>query len=297
MELTHRDVIVAAIVTFVAWGYAVHWLPILRYVVYSFVAGVAVTSIVVGALILSTSRGEVYDGIRAYRKSKTVAFVAAEAWKEETKSLKAHAEYRRGPLYPPSFVVSDSLDTLLVLILRDFITSWYSNISRSLSFTNEVDRAIRTALINIRDRIFGVDFVEVTVSRFIPIVTEHLREFDQAERVVRGEKLNRNVTESEELDLAIAGRYREGKLHPAASLSFSDTKLMQQEHLRRTVVRLLPEILPENVIRSRAVSVLLKEIVACAVLSPVMQLLSEPDTWNQLMEAYVMLPSRIQGSW
>jgi sorting nexin-25 len=64
---------------------------------------------------------------------------------------------------------------------------------------------------------------------------------------------------------------------------------MQQEHLRRTVVRLLPEILPENVIRSRAVSVLLKEIVACAVLSPVMQLLSEPDTWNQLMEAYVML--------
>jgi sorting nexin-25 len=89
------------------------------------------------------------------------------------------------------------------------------------------------------------------------------------------------------LDLAIAGKYKDGKLHPAASLAYADTKLVQQEYLRNLTKDLLPRLLPENVIASRAVGVIIKELVSCAVLSPVMQLLSDPDTWNQVMEAYV----------
>jgi sorting nexin-25 len=38
---------------------------------------------------------------------------------------------------------------------------------------------------------------------------------------------------------------------------------------------------------SPAVNVLVKELVACAVLSPVMQMVADPDMWNQLMEGYV----------
>ncbi|KAH8170898.1 PX domain-containing protein [Sarocladium implicatum] len=37
---------------------------------------------------------------------------------------------------------------------------------------------------------------------------------------------------------------------------------------------------------SRSVSILIKEIASCAVLFPIIQLLSEPDTWNQLMENF-----------
>ena len=36
-----------------------------------------------------------------------------------------------------------------------------------------------------------------------------------------------------------------------------------------------------------AVNVLIKELVACAVLSPVMSMVCDPDMWNQLMEGYV----------
>lgn len=187
---------------------------------------------------------------------------------------------------PPSFMISDSLDGLLDWILRDYVTLWYSKISPSSNFVNEIERAIRTALINISDRLFAVDIVEVAVSRVVPIVTAHLKEFYEAERTVRGKNLNRNITESDELDIAIAGKYRDGKLHPAASLAYSDLKLVQQDYLRRIVVRLLPEILPESMIKSRTVSVLIREIVSCAVLAPLMQVLSDPDTWNQLMEAY-----------
>ena len=129
--------------------------------------------------------------------------------------------------------------------------------------------------------------VEIVVSRLIPIITDHLRASYEAEQIVRGRKLMRNVTESEELDLAIAAKYKEGRLHPAASLAYSNTKPIQQQHLRGLVAKILPKVLPPSMMTSPAVNVLVKELVACAVLSPVMQMVADPDMWNQLMEGYV----------
>ena len=286
MALRARDVSIAAFIAFVAWGFLISWAPILRFLGYAFITGACTTALITTALILLTSRKKQDVEQLAREKSGNAAFVAPETWKEETAWLSSKAVYRKKPLYPPSFVISDSLDGLLDWLLRDYVLSWYSKITPSQNFVNEIDRCIRTALANIRDRIFGRDIVEVTVSRIVPLITAHLKDFYEAERAVRGVNLNRNVTESAELDLAIAGKYRDGKIHPAASLAYSDLKIIQQEYLRRIVVRLLPEVLPDSVIKSRAVSVLVKEIVSCAVLAPLMQILSDPDTWNQLMEAY-----------
>ncbi|KAF2085200.1 hypothetical protein K490DRAFT_68088 [Saccharata proteae CBS 121410] len=286
MELSRRDVILAAIAVFIAWGFVTHWIPSVRYLPYAFLAGIAVAFAGLGYLILSTSRGTHYGRSKTRRAKRNVAFVAPGAWEKETAALKRRSTYHREPLYPPSFLVSDHLDGLLDLILRDFVTSWYANISPRPNFQNEVDRAIRAALVNIRDKVLAVDIVEVVILRIVPLITQHMRDFDEAERVVRGKKLSRNVTETEELDMAIAGRYRDGKLHPAASLAFSNTKLVQQQHLRGIVARLVAQVLPRNMQTSSAVNALIKEIVACAVLFPVVQMLSDPDTWNQLLEAY-----------
>ena len=286
MALRARDVFVAAFIAFVAWGFLISWAPVLRLLGYAFLAGASITLFAIGALTLLSTRKKKDVGPLARRPRRIPAFVAPEAWKEEIEWLSTKAIYRRAPLYPPSFMISDSLDGLLDWLLRDYVTSWYGKISLNSNFVNEIERAMRTALINIGDRIFAVDIVEVAVSKIVPLVTAHLKDFYEAERTVRGKNLNRNITESDELDIAIAGKYRDGKLHPAASLAYSDLKLVQQEYLRRIIVRLLPDVLPESMVKSRAVSVLIKEIVACAVLAPLMQMMSDPDTWNQLMEAY-----------
>ena len=287
MALTHRDIAIAATGIFIAWGFLTHWAPVLRYLGYAFIGGAVFSSIGIAALfILSTRRKQ--DVQRDFaRSAQTAAFVSPTAWQAETDWLFKNAEYKRESLFPSSFVVSEGIDGLLDLVLRDFVTSWYKNITPSPSFTNEIDKAVRIALVNIRKRIEGQDIAEVMVSRFVPIITAHLKDFYDAEHAVRGKKLNRNVTESEELDLAIASKYKDGKLHPAVSLAYSDTKLVQQEYLRKLVLRIMPLLLPESILKSRAAAVLVKELVSCAVLGPVMQLLSDPDTWNQLMEAYV----------
>ncbi|KAG9248738.1 PXA domain-containing protein [Calycina marina] len=285
MALERRDVVIAGIGVFIAWSYAVSWAPALRWAGYAFTSGIILSILGLVALLLLTSRGSANGSKYTSRRPNGPKFLGAKTWKREIDALEARQAYRKRPLYT-EFFVSEALDDLLELIIRDFVKSWYSNISKNAAFTDEVDRTIRLALGNIRDRLLAIDLVEVATTRFVPILTTHFKDFYEAERAIRGKNLNRSVTESEELDLAIAAKYRDGKLHPAASLAYSDTKLVQQEHLRSLVKDLLPKVLPEKVIASRAVVVIIRELVACAVLSPVMQMLADPDTWNQLLEAY-----------
>lgn len=289
MALSRRDEILAGIATFIAWGYAVNWVPVLRWAGYAFVLGLILPIVGFLGLLVTTSRGSKYGERNRQIRPRGPKFLATTEWDKEIAALRSRQAYHWKPLYPESFMVSNALDELLEFILRDFVNTWYSNISKNPVFINEVDKTIRVALTNLLDIIVELDITEIVTTRFVPILTAHFKDFYEAERAVRGKHLNRQVTESEELDLAIAGKYKEGKLHPAASLAYSDTKLVQQGYLRGLAKDLLPKLLPERVMASRAVGVLIQELVSCAVLSPVMQLLAEPDTWNQVMEAYVCL--------
>ncbi|KAF2463378.1 uncharacterized protein BDR25DRAFT_298180 [Lindgomyces ingoldianus] len=287
MALKRRDVILAAVTVFVAWGFVTHWLPGLRYLPYAFIVGVVAVLALQAWLTLTTAWSiERQDADADVYGPRHVAFLAPAQWRAEREALTKRRMYMMEPVYPSSFVVSDSIDVLIGLILRDFVKTWYGNISKSPTFVNEVDRAVRAALGDISDRILAVDMVETVVSRMMPLITDHLKAAYEAERAVRGRKLSRNVTESDELDMAIAAKYKDGHLHPAASLAYSNTNLIQQQHLRSIVAGLLPKVMPRNMTTSPAVNVLIKELVACAVLAPVMQVLADPDTWNQLMEGY-----------
>ncbi|KAF2271413.1 intermediate filament protein-like protein [Westerdykella ornata] len=287
MALKRRDVVLSAVAVFIAWGYLTHWQPALRFLPHAFIAGIVATLALQTWLMCTTAwpKPQPADAEVDYGP-KRLAFLAPDKWKVEREALTKRSMYMMEPVYPASFVISDSIDVLIGLILRDFVKGWYGNISKSPTFVNEVDRAVRTALGDIRDRLLAVDMVATAVSKVIPLITDHLRASYEAERLVRGHKLSRNVTESEELDLAIAAKYKGGHLHPAASLAYSNTKTIQQQHLRSIVARLLPKIMPRNMTTSSAVNVLIKEILACAVLFPVVQMLADPDTWNQLMEGY-----------
>ena len=284
MALHRRDLLLAGGGGFIAWGLLVNWLPILRYLGYALGLGAALSFTGLIALLLLTTRNRIENSNSSARAS--TAFIKPENWRKELVNVRKFTRYRPRPLYPQSFVVSEGIDDLLSFVTRDFVSSWYHNISPSPTFANEIDRVIRVALENLRDRLVTEDLISLIVSRIFPILTSHLKEFDIAERSVRGKNLSRNVTESEELDLAIAYKFREGRLHPAVGLSAADQKGLQQEYLRKIATRLLPQLFPESVIKSRIVSVLIREIISCAVLLPLATALSDPDTWNQLMEAY-----------
>ncbi|KAF4978308.1 hypothetical protein FZEAL_5281 [Fusarium zealandicum] len=282
MALKRRDAILAGIAAFIAWGLAASWLPVLRWAGHAFVAGSLVTLVVLLAALVLVSRRP----SNRISRPHGVAFLGSKSWRSEVQALRQRQSYTPAPMDTDSPRVVKAVDGLLGLIVRDFVSSWYSNISRNPAFSNQVDKAIRQALLGLCDSIRDKDLAELVTSRLVPILTAHFRDFYEAEKAVRGKKLNRSVTESEELDIAIASKFRDGRLHPAASLSFPDTKMVQQDYLRSLVSKIVPRVLPENMLSSRSVSIIIREIVSCSVLFPVVQLLSEPDTWNQLMENF-----------
>ncbi|PYH40606.1 putative intermediate filament protein (Mdm1) [Aspergillus saccharolyticus JOP 1030-1] len=285
MALKRQEYLLLAVGGFIAWGLATQWLPVLRYLGYALVLGALLSLTTLLLLVLFTTRSTA-DAASPSLKKRPVAFLTHRHWDQEARGVRSRSTYKPKSLYPQSFVVSEGIDEVLSLVTRDFVASWYRHISPNPAFVNEVDRVIRTAVENLRERLLAEDLVSLLVSRIFPILTTHLKEFDVAERLVRGRNLTRNVTESEELDLAIASKYREGNLHPAAKLSLTDQKLVEQEYLRKITVGLLPKLFPASVLNSRIVSVMVREILACAVLYPITAALSDPDTWNQLVEAY-----------
>ncbi|EEP80890.1 conserved hypothetical protein [Uncinocarpus reesii 1704] len=287
MALGRRDILIAGFGGCLAWALLVEWLPVLRLLGYSFVLGVALTVLAFGALTVLSVRDGFDSRTRpANLAGSSIAFLSPQNWDGHCGRYRDDAKYQPVTLYSQSFMVSSALDELIQLALRDFIRSWYEHISKSLKFTNEIDRTIRTIVHKLRTKLEKEDLVETLVSRIVPIVTTHFKEFDRAERAVRGKNLTHNVTESEELDIAIALKYKDGILHPAASPSFPDKNHAQQNHLRRIVTSLLPDLIPPSLLSSRAVSILIREIITCAILFPLMELLADPDTWNQLVEAY-----------
>lgn len=282
MALKQREAAFAGIAIFVAWGYAVSWFSILRWIGYAFSGGLLVALAALLSALLLTSR----NSVDRRPRPSGASFTGPERWRLEVDALRQRQTYVRPSLNLPSPEVSKAVDGLLELVIRDFVCVWYSNISRSQTFPDEVDRAIRAAITRILDAFRDKDLAEIVTSRIIPILTTHFHDFYDAERSVRGRKLNKSVTESDELDLAIASKYKDGKLHAAASLSFPDMRMVQQEHLRKVVGKILPKVLPANMLSSRSVATIIREIVSCAVLSPVLQMLADPDTWNQMMENY-----------
>ena len=284
MHLDRKYVIVAGLVGFVSWAYLTDWVPSLRWVPYAFFAGIATTIAALLFVVLTTSKGVYYhDDALENHAPAALAFTSAQAWEEEKAALRSRAEYRRPIIFPEAIAFSRAVDGLLDLILRDYVTSWYGRISERPLFQHEIDRCIRSVLLTVVARMTNFDIVEIGVANILPMVTAHIKDFYDAERAVRGKDLSHNVTESEELNMAIAGKFKNGKLHAVASLANSDTTNAQQQHLRSLVTSLLPVLLPDNMKSSPAVTVMIREIVTCAVLAPVFSVLTDPDTVNQLI--------------
>ncbi|KAJ6621064.1 PXA domain-containing protein [Mycena sp. CBHHK59/15] len=192
------------------------------------------------------------------------------------------------PLVPESLVLSGAINDILIMIVRDFVLVWYKDLSASPSFPMAVSSVLHKSLENILDRAATIDLSELVVKRILPKVTAHIEQFRQSEVALRGAGLERRLTQSEELDLLLASRYTSkggGKLHPSVdNLSTTFTKQTEEMHLRQLVEKALPFVLPEKEGRSRVLKLVVREIVACAVLYPVMEMVSDPDFWNKAID-------------
>ncbi|PCH34317.1 PhoX domain-containing protein [Wolfiporia cocos MD-104 SS10] len=252
---------------------------------------------VVGFLLLNIYLGYVLDAYRPPAQNalpyaaRPLAFSTPAAWQAVlTRSQWSHkAPQTLPPLCPESPVASSALNDILIMIVRDFVLVWYKELSSSPSFPTAVSSVLHSSVEQLLSRVATVDISALLVKRIVPKITAHIEQFRQSEVALRGAGLERRLTQSEELDLLLASRYAgkgSGKLHRAVdNLSTTFTKQTEESHLRELVDKALPAILPEKEAKSQAIRIVVREIVACAVLYPAIDMLADPDFWNRSIDS------------
>ncbi|KAI8990622.1 PXA domain-containing protein [Trametes punicea] len=276
-------------------------LPVLKRLISSPVAlalllPLLILLVVFGFFALNVALGYLLDSMRPpptnalITAARPLAFSTPAAW--QAVLTRSQWSYKTPqslpPLRPDAPVISAAINDILILIVRDFVLVWYKDISSSPSFPTAVSSTLHSSMERLLDRATSLDLSALLVNRILPKVTAHIEQFRQSEVALRGAGLERKLTQSEELDLLLASRYAAkggGRLHPAVdNLSSTFTKQTEENHLRGLIDKVLPYILPEKEAQSRAVKIVVREIVVCSVLYPVMEMLADPDFWNRMID-------------
>lgn len=184
------------------------------------------------------------------------------------------------------------LDKLITLIVGQFIESWYGSISPSELFPLAIKNELHLVVQRLQDRIASVDLSDVIVNRILDIVREHFTYFCQAENLVELKGVSARIPkDSKEYHLAVAQNYNRGKLHRGVNIAVDDPRNsgsdLQKDHLRKKVAGLLPVLLSQNEASSDLVVSLVREILACTVLSSVFEVVAESDFFNLLIVNFI----------
>lgn len=220
---------------------------------------------------------------------KPLRFTHKSIWPQMHKRRQLENEFNKASL-DANDEINEAFNTLLKYVLRDFIQSWYIKITGTIheqSFPIAVDAIIRSAAIEITHRLENIDLLYVILNKCLPRITSHISEFRTAEVSLRGKYLERSVTQSDELDLLLASRFRFGKLHKALTTVASSTQPTEIAYLRHLIDRVLPYLINHKELSSGPVNVVIREIVSNSVLQPILNMLADPDYWNQTIDTYV----------
>jgi len=254
------------------------------------------TSHFIGALILLSTESLIIIwtvqklGTASYGKRKQsnienrfrpFLFTLTEKWEKESKIIKAEAEVKDDlQIYPDNFPINDTLNNILSLIVRDFVSGWFSHISKNdQTFTNEIRKQFADITRNLIKRLRGVDFTKFVISTLIPKLNNHLECYQLAREVVRNKK---NVLETVSINQAIFLNYK-GHLHPAIRVGSHDQDAETRRYLVEKVETILPLLMTPNEVGSPPVAILLREIIGNFVFFPITSMLSDPDFYNQKM--------------
>ena len=165
--------------------------------------------------------------------------------------------------------VDDAIGQILELTLNHFVNSYLNDISIT---TKQLDRQLRhilrTLVSALIRRAMNVDISDLLLDKLPKILANHL------EMYISGKRLSRSAQCIEE---TVLKQYR-NLLHPAMNGREEEIK-----YLESVVERVLPHLLPPKYMNSKAVECLFREVMACSVLLPIVDIMGDPDKINTLV--------------
>ncbi|XP_021925834.1 sorting nexin-14-like isoform X2 [Zootermopsis nevadensis] len=165
--------------------------------------------------------------------------------------------------------IDEAIEDFLNKTLKEFVYSWYNNLSPDESFVLELRQSIRYAASVLLRRGLQVDLAYVIINKLVPAGLSHLDDYLGVLRLSSRQQIP--------LDKA-AVQYLGPRLHPAARNR--DNEL---SYLRQLTALLLPQLLPSSQLHCRNFSVLIRELLSGWILLPITDVLADPAVVNSLL--------------
>lgn len=196
------------------------------------------------------------------------------------------------PDKPPTLnsrCAEDAVTRLAHFIVRDFIEKWHNILiedthdEESASFPLAVTQLLCDVLHRVLTRAEQVDVTTLLMQRVFPTLREHIEKYRLAQNSLQGFSLSKDDAAFH--DWFMATKYQQGELHPAVGNTSSlNTKESEHAHLRKLMNRFINAFTQDTACLGRVEAALVREVLACSLLYPVIDLITNPD-WIHLQIA------------
>ncbi|QPG76946.1 hypothetical protein FOA43_004340 [Brettanomyces nanus] len=216
---------------------------------------------------------------------KPIAFTNDLNWQKEMAIIDTDASTDdQIQMYPENFLINDTLNNIVSLIIRDFISNWFSRITTDQTFINDLKKQFRGIIIRLGKRLESTDFSDLLVHGLVPIIEKHLKDYSRAKDLIKNRKASAKyatMSSTKEMDKAIASNYNQGSLHTAVKIGSKSNEQDIKLYLSEQIGKILLQLLDNNEVNSPPVLILVREILTNCVFYPIVSMLSDPDYYNQ----------------
>ena len=166
--------------------------------------------------------------------------------------------------------VDKQLSKIITLLLRDFVSNWFSAISSDEEIYSEVIRIVSQLLMELEHRLSKVDWIDLLSQDIPQILKTHVKDIRSC---------------SEKVGTAYAGGKNLEQLFFGAQphIALEGSTQSEIEYLRRVADILIDNLMPTQESQSDAVRFLTREVLTNSVFAYLADTLSEPAYLNELL--------------
>ncbi|GJJ74185.1 hypothetical protein EMPS_06543 [Entomortierella parvispora] len=158
----------------------------------------------------------------------------------------------------------------LALLVKDFINTWYSSFSSDPELVAAIVNVVHQIARELEKRSQQVDWVALLLQEVPEVLKAHYSDYRQA-----AQKFDTAFAPNQSIESIFHG------LQPHFALR--DNEESEKEYLRQLADEILKALLPKVEYQSDCVRWLVREIMCCLILRSVVEILTEPDMINYIV--------------
>ncbi|XP_059494897.1 sorting nexin-19 isoform X1 [Stegostoma tigrinum] len=178
------------------------------------------------------------------------------------------------PQADSELLLAKEIEGTVTKIIRDFVTSWYRTVSKEPEFENEVQRAMHAMALELKRRMEHIDRKGLA-QKILILCSCHLEIYMKAKKTSR-EKIGRHRAEDNQSLWKIYCKVND----PHIALQSPATEV---NYARGIVDLLLHVLVPYPNLETRTGRFVVRELIMCNVLLPVINKMADPDWINGII--------------